>query len=503
MVAGLVAGVAAGASARAAEPVGTSGERGPVALTPPVRLGLDPVVAADLWAAVPRVELPPLDLATILTQDAQADPTAPPRVGVDRPMPLVLTPRTGGVWSDEGDGTWTWRLRLRDPGARAMRIWLEDVRDIGRSGVRVADAAGRQVEQIDVTAAIAGRRSWSSALPGDEVLVEYRVPAEALEAAQTAVRIGGVAHLYHESFREDPVPATTLRGECNQDVACESPNTIARDSVGRMSYSKNGSQYVCTGALLVDRNPLTWVPYFLTAAHCISTQDVVDSLTVYWFYQRSICGGSSPTLSSRPRSTGGALLVTSPDTDMTLIRLGQFATSGQGFSGWTSGSLGLTTPCVGLHHPGGRVKEFSSGQRDSQPLNCTSRPASNYYYGNWTIGMTEGGSSGSPLFNDQWRIVGQLYGKCCPTACAEATCANRDQWNFLYGRFDVSFPLVAPYIARCPGDFNGSGTVSVQDIFDFLASYFAGDAAADMNLQNGLTVQDLFDFLALYFTACP
>jgi len=28
--------------------------------------------------------------------------------------------------------------------------------------------------------------------------------------------------------------------------------------------------------------------------------------------------------------------------------------------------------------------------------------------------------------------------------------------------------------ANCPGDFNNSGSVSVQDIFDFLSAYFAG-----------------------------
>ena len=28
--------------------------------------------------------------------------------------------------------------------------------------------------------------------------------------------------------------------------------------------------------------------------------------------------------------------------------------------------------------------------------------------------------------------------------------------------------------ATCPTDFNASDTISVQDIFDFLAAYFAG-----------------------------
>jgi hypothetical protein len=64
---------------------------------------------------------------------------------------------------------------------------------------------------------------------------------------------------------------------------------------------------------------------------------------------------------------------------------------------------------------------------------------------------------------------------------------------------------VAPPISvsiRCQGDFNGVGGVTVQDIFDFLAAYFAGSPAADVNGVGGVTVQDIFDFLGAYFTVC-
>ena len=33
----------------------------------------------------------------------------------------------------------------------------------------------------------------------------------------------------------------------------------------------------------------------------------------------------------------------------------------------------------------------------------------------------------------------------------------------------------------CPADFNLSGGLEIQDIFDFLAAYFAHDPAADVN----------------------
>jgi hypothetical protein len=51
-------------------------------------------------------------------------------------------------------------------------------------------------------------------------------------------------------------------------------------------------------------------------------------------------------------------------------------------------------------------------------------------------------------------------------------------------------------------DFNGSGSVTVQDIFDFLAAYFSNDPSADINNSGTVTVQDLFDYLYLYFS-CP
>jgi len=57
--------------------------------------------------------------------------------------------------------------------------------------------------------------------------------------------------------------------------------------------------------------------------------------------------------------------------------------------------------------------------------------------------------------------------------------------------------------ATCSADFNRSGVVSVQDIFDFLIAYFANDPRADINGVAGVTVQDIFDHLSAYFAGCP
>ena len=57
-------------------------------------------------------------------------------------------------------------------------------------------------------------------------------------------------------------------------------------------------------------------------------------------------------------------------------------------------------------------------------------------------------------------------------------------------------------INSCIGDQNGSGTLEVQDIFDFLGDWFAGLLRADANGSGTLEVQDIFDFLAAWFSGC-
>jgi hypothetical protein len=57
-------------------------------------------------------------------------------------------------------------------------------------------------------------------------------------------------------------------------------------------------------------------------------------------------------------------------------------------------------------------------------------------------------------------------------------------------------------VLACPADFNGSGNLNVQDIFDYLSAWFAGDLGADFNRSGSLNVQDIFDFLSGWFSGC-
>ncbi len=52
----------------------------------------------------------------------------------------------------------------------------------------------------------------------------------------------------------------------------------------------------------------------------------------------------------------------------------------------------------------------------------------------------------------------------------------------------------------CPCDTNGDGARTVQDIFDFLRLWFAGNSRADFNSDTHITVQDIFAFLSCWFS---
>ncbi len=97
---------------------------------------------------------------------------------------------------------------------------------------------------------------------------------------------------------------------------------------------------------------------------------------------------------------------------------------------------------------------------------------------------------------------------CTGACCLGSTCIVLSPQDCSVAGGRTIFPLAAcstyANIAAlcCFADFNASGSVTVQDLFDYLAAYFAADPRADFNISTTITVQDLFDYLAAYFAGC-
>jgi uncharacterized repeat protein (TIGR03803 family) len=119
--------------------------------------------------------------------------------------------------------------------------------------------------------------------------------------------------------------------------------------------------------------------------------------------------------------------------------------------------------------------------------------------GNTLFGTTSGG--GANTFN------GTVFSLVIPNAvgacCAGATCTVVNQTScagtFRGAGSACNFP--SNPVTCCKANYDGMNGVTVQDIFDFLNGWFAGDAQADIN-GGGITVQDIFDFLNLWFAGC-
>jgi hypothetical protein len=67
---------------------------------------------------------------------------------------------------------------------------------------------------------------------------------------------------------------------------------------------------------------------------------------------------------------------------------------------------------------------------------------------------------------------------------------------------DGSVEVPANLVRICAGDFNGDGSVTSQDFFDFLNAFFDGTAVGDFNADGFINSQDFFDFLAAFFVGC-
>jgi hypothetical protein len=409
----------------------------------PVHLLHSPVQHPAQWPPRHDLDWPALNLAPIAEEDAAVDdmPGVPMRIGVNRPSPAgPISPAMHGRWIQLGDEERLWRMTLHAPGAEAVRVHFQQF-DLASGCVLIlTDRRQRIVENYRRRGLTDEGAFWSAAIPGPRVYLELHCPAGSEEPKLV---VDEISHVYrHGIGNTGPVAGeqalrTPTLLSCQQDVNCHTVDANARNAVGRMIYTIAGQgTYTCTGALLNDTDPNTTAGYFLTANHCLNTQAAVNTLTVYWFYETDTCNGTAPLLYTLPRTDGGTLLDTASQTDFTFIRLADDPADGQGLAAWTTFPPAGTVH--GIHHPGGQYKRYSQGAlTTAQPI-CDTRPLTYYYYLDWTLGITEGGSSGSPLFNDNWEVVGQLFG-ICRFSGTTAGCSNPEDFNALHGKFAYSY----------------------------------------------------------------
>ena len=303
---------------------------------------------------------------------------------------------------------------------------------------------------------------WSPVLEGDTIGIEIFTP----EIPTLEFRIESISHLLYspmQSKAEDFLKLTGIgaSGTCNLDVVCYPNWSLESDAVAKLIYQKDGSSYLCTGSLLNDTDNSTWIPYLMTANHCISSQTVASTLTSYWFYTSSACNSGTLSSSSQQLPGGATLLATGYTNDYTMLQLNNTPPSGVAFLGWRTSSLASGSAVTGIHHPSGDLQKISFGT--SQGF-ANVRGTNSHIEVVWDSGTTEGGSSGSALLDNNKLFVGQLTG-------GYAACGIYQSEPDYYGRFDQYYAAVSSWLSVTPpADDNYEDNDSYLSAFD-LSSY--------------------------------
>jgi hypothetical protein len=446
----------------------------------------------DLDRRISPIELPPIDLSSVIEQDRvnDKDKSLPWRYGINRLVALNLT--TDGIRTELPNGGVVWQLAVRSPGAinlsvnfssfylprgAMLHFYNSDRSDVSR--------AHNQDSNLPL------ERFGSWIIEGDIIWIEYYQPPGISESPK--LELGGLIHGYRMGQVQQLLDSRGMNdsGDCNYDVNCpvgadfDSKKDLVKKAVALLNL---GNGYLCS-AVLINNTQRDKTPYLLTGNHCLENSDpALWSMRFNWVSPAPDCGTEEPSVDLQTNFTmsGAQLRANNERSDFALVELYNPIpdTWDVAFAGWdrTDQSPDFS---VGIHHPNGDIMKVC--RDDDSPVTENAlgtevwliKGASAGGGDGWELGTTESGSSGSPLFDPEGRVIGQLY---AGLSFCEGTQTNGEY--DVYGRFAVSW--------------EGAGTPQTR-LSDWLDPLGTGQSTAD-SMSNILSVPEnqLTGELAVY-----
>ncbi len=359
---------------------------------------------------------------------------------------LDFSPENSGKWTEMPDGTRVWRIHLSSPGAYAVNVDFSRYRL--KPGSMIFIYAPSQSTFLGGFNQKNNNESQSlptSFVSGDELVVELQISPGITDYGE--LKIGSLSHAYIDVFNTSD-RYFGASGDCNVDVNCTEGDDwqIVKKAVCRIIFKTGSSTELCTGTLVNNVRQDT-IPYLLTANHCIRFVTQAQSAVFYFGHEVDTCG--KQFISSSYSLAGSELLATSDSIDFSLLRLSETPPEEHKpyYAGWSVSKIPATS-VVCIHHPQGDVKKISidngpvtAEYQNPIPLDLhwlydESLPQAFWRVIKWETGTTEGGSSGSPLFNQNQLIVGNLTG-------GQADCSN--SVNDYYSKFHMGWDYYSNY----------------------------------------------------------
>ncbi|MBN2681663.1 MAG: PKD domain-containing protein [Bacteroidales bacterium] len=360
---------------------------------------------------IDHVVLPAPDVNLLLQEDEANEANKDViRYGVN--IYADLTPENSGTWTDLSDGGKIWRLKISSENALALGLLYKEFKiPVGGKLFVYGKDKKQVIGAFTSKNNPKGEEFANELIKGDELTIEYYQPGKTVENLQ--LYIHGVNYAYKPIGM---VMATKASEWCEVNINCpEGANwQTEKKGVALISIVIGAGSYLCSGSL-VNNTAQNCTPYFLSAYHCGEGASASDynQWVFYFGYEASTCAATTGYYQvSITGATKRAEAINSAGTrsDMLLLELNNsnFGSYVPHYNGWTR-ATSASTGGVCIHHPAGDIKKISTYTSTLTTYNTT------HWLVYWAStvtnhGVTEGGSSGSPLFNNSKLIVGTLTG---------------------------------------------------------------------------------------------
>ena len=403
--------------------------------------------------------MPPLDVQKIASaRQQEKDDNVPFRFGKGFDTHITLA---DGEWTNTENGR-LWTMAIESKGAYSINFVFNDFYLPEGAELYISNEEGDMLYG-PVTSKVNTENGHflTDLIKGDKVTIYLFEPSNKRNESQLTIK--RVVHAYENMFSDMAYGQIGSSGNCNNNVACFPAWSKESDAVALVLLS-NGTEW-CSGSLLMTANQ-SFRPYFLSAFHCIDTDIPKGSLSsseisnaenwMFKFqYKMSSCSGGYATSGvTYNRATFRAAW---NNTDFALMELRNSPAGDSRFSwlGWDR-SGNAPTAGTGIHHPSGDVMKISF---DNDLITETAAGSTNSGTTHWFVdidnGTLEHGSSGSPLFNPQKKVIGQLHN-------GYPGCNSSKQ--FWYGCFHRSWAGGGTNSTRLSNwlDPNGSGVITTN-----------------------------------------
>jgi PKD repeat protein len=338
------------------------------------------------------------------------------KVGVSILVNLNL--KNSGSWEVLPNGDRIWRLQIQAADALALGLYYSNFNIPHGARLYIYNPQQTQVigaftESNNPTCGLFA----TELIGGSSCILEYYEPSRC--RGLSVIDIAEVAYVY----RDYKVSAKDFGDSesCEVNVNCSEGTNWQNQKKGvARIFLKVGTQYAwCSGSLINDQ-PQDCSPYFLTADHCGESASAADLAQWVFHFNYEASGCTNPASEPTSNSITGCTFKASggnggaTGSDFYLVRLNTQPAFNPYYNGWDRNNTASTSG-VSIHHPAGDIKKISTYTSTLNTSGWNGSGLQSHWQVTWAAttnghGVTEGGSSGGPIFNNNGLVVGDLTG---------------------------------------------------------------------------------------------